>query len=131
MKTILVDAIDCFIIENNGKFKIFQDMYEMLEQYPNKKIVLTGASDEKIKQFGLDKLPYELFTQKHDPEKTDSEYYRNLLANYSLAKDDVIYFEHNANAVKSAQSVGIKTYFYNNDKKDLKELKNFLNINLI
>jgi len=32
-------------------------------------------------------------------------------------------------AAKSAQSIGIKTYHYNPDKKDLKSLKNFLTDN--
>ena len=45
-------------------------------------------------------------------------------------KEEVIYFEHNPKAVTSAQSVGIKAYFYNNEKKDLKGLKVFLDINL-
>jgi hypothetical protein len=33
-------------------------------------------------------------------------------------------------AVKSAQSVGINTYFYDNDTKDLESLKKFLDDNL-
>ena len=52
MRTILVDAVYCFIIEKEGKFEIFQDMYKLLEAYPNPKIVLTGANDEQQKVFG-------------------------------------------------------------------------------
>ena len=47
MKTILVDAVDCFIIEQNETFDIFQDIYKLLEPYPNRKIILTGANDEQ------------------------------------------------------------------------------------
>ena len=130
MKTILVDAVDCFIIEKEGKFMIFQDMYGLLEKYPNKKIILTGASDDKIKFYGLDKMPYEVFTLKHNPEKIDPKYYKIMLKNFGLNKEKVIYFEHNIDAVKSAQSTGINSYFYDNDKKDLKALKNFLEENL-
>ncbi len=130
MKTILVDAIECFIIEKDGKYIIFQDMYNLLETYSNKKIILTGASDDKRELFGLDNMPYEVFTLKHNPEKTDLEYYRIMLKNFNLSKNDVIYFEHDLNAVKSAQSVGINTYFYDNDKKDLENLKKFLDKNL-
>ena len=130
MKTILVDAVDCFIIEQNKKFGIFQDMYKLLENYPNRKIILTGAADDKIKFFGLDNMPYEVFTLKHNPEKTNPEYYNILLKNFNLNEKEVIYFEHNLDAVKSAQSVGINTYFYDNDKKDLKSLTKFLNDNL-
>ena len=130
MKTILVDAVSCFIIEKDGEFIIFQDMYKLLETYPNKKIILTGASDDKIKLYGLDKVPYEFFTLKHNPEKTNPEYYKIMLKNFNLGPKEVIYFEHNLDAVKSAQSVGINTYYYNNDKKDLESLKKFLDENL-
>lgn len=130
MKTILVDAVYCFIIEEDSKFHIFQDMYNLLETYPNKKIILTGANDEQIVKFGLDNMPYEVFTLKHNPEKTDGEYYKILLNKYNLKKEDVIYFEHSIDAVKSAQSIGINTYHYDNDKKDLESLKKFIDDNI-
>jgi FMN phosphatase YigB (HAD superfamily) len=123
MKTILVDAVNAFIIEGQG---IFKEMYDLLETFPNRKIILTGASDEKYKEFGLDKMPYEVFTLKHNPEKTDPKYYEIMLKHFVLGKNDVVYFEHNPEAVKSAQSVGITSYHYDPDKKDLKALKLFL-----
>jgi HAD superfamily hydrolase (TIGR01509 family) len=130
MKTILVDAVDGLIIEKEGKFVVFQEMYNLLETYPNKKIILTGASDDKIKFYGLDKMSYEVFTLKHNPEKTDPKYYKIMLKNFNLNKNEVIYFEHNPDAVKSARSVGINAYFYDNDKKDLTILKEFLDKNM-
>jgi len=130
MKTILVDAAYCFTIEKDEKFEIFKDMYEMLETYPNKKIVLSGANDEQIIKFGLSDIPYELFTLKHNPEKTDPKYYETLLAHYNFTKDDVVYFEHNIDAVKSALSLGINTCHYDNEIKDLEGLKKFLDNNL-
>lgn len=74
MKTILVDAVDAFVIEGKG---VFTEMYDLLETYPNRKIILTGANDEQFKEFGLDTMPYEVFTLKHNPEKTDPKYYEN------------------------------------------------------
>ena len=130
MKTILVDAVDCFIIEKDAQFVIFQEMYKLLEEFPNKKIILTGANDDKFEFYGLNKMPYDFFTLKHNPEKTDPEYYKILLNKFNFDSKEVIYFEHNPDAVKSSQSVGINTYFYNNDKKDLESLKKFLNENL-
>lgn len=127
MKTILVDAVDAFVSDEGV---IFKKMHDLLETFPNKKIILTGANDEQFKRFGLDKMPYEVFSLKHNPEKTDPSYYQKLLKHFGLSNYDVIYFEHNPEAVKSAQSVGIKSYFYDNDKKDLKELKDFLTKNL-
>lgn len=130
MKTILVDAAHCFVIESEGTFKIFKEMHDSLEKYPNRKIILTGADDEQFKTFGLDKMPYEVFTLKHNPEKTDPEYYKKILERFSLTAGDVIYFEHSPEAVRSAKSVGIKTYYYDGNKKDLTALKNFIDQNL-
>jgi len=126
MKIILVDAVNAFIIEEEGVFKVFKGMHDLLENFPNRKILLTGADDESFKKYGLDKMPYEVFTLKHNPEKTDPKYYETMLKHFGLSKDDVVYFEHSPEAVKSAQSVSIKTYYYNSDKKDLKALKDFL-----
>ncbi|MBI2097524.1 MAG: HAD hydrolase-like protein [Candidatus Vogelbacteria bacterium] len=127
MKTILVDAVDCFVSDTG---EIFNAMQELLDDYPNIKILLTGANDQQFQKFGLDKMPYEVFTLKHNPEKTDPKYYETLLERFKLSKDSVVYFEHNPEAVKSAQSVGIKTHYYDPDKKDLKALKDFLTQNL-
>ena len=127
MKKILVDAVDAFIIEGQG---IFKEMHDLLETFPNNKIILTGANDEQFKVFSLDKMPYEVFTLKHNPEKTDPKYYETMLEHFNLNKDDVVYFEHNEDAVKSAQTIGIKTYHYDPNKKDLEVLKKFLTENL-
>lgn len=127
MKTILVDAVDAFVIEGKG---IFKEMWDLLETYPNRKIILTGANDEQFIEFGLDKMPYEVFTLKHDPEKTDPKYFEILLKHFGLTKESVIYFEHNPEAVKSAEVAGIISYHYDHIKKDLKALKDFLDSNL-
>src|SRR3989338_7720014 len=126
MKTILVDAVYCFIIEKEGSFDIFTEMQKLLDSFSNRKVILTNANDEQFKKFGLDKMPYEVFTLKHNPDKTDPKYFQIMLQQFSLGKDVVVYFEHNPNAVKSAESVGIKAYYYNPEKKDLKALKRFL-----
>lgn len=130
MKTILVDAVDGFIIETENGFQIFKEMHDLLETFPNRKIILTGANDEQCKKFSLYKMPYEVFTLKHNPEKTESKYFETMLQHFSLNKDEVIYFEHNPEAVKSAESVGIKSYYYDPKKKDLKNLKQFIAKNL-
>ncbi|MEZ4104140.1 MAG: hypothetical protein R3B60_02545 [Candidatus Paceibacterota bacterium] len=127
MKTILVDAIYCFVSDQG---EVFQEMYELLETYPNPKILLTGADDEQFKKWNLTAMPYEVFTLKHNPEKTSPEYYKTMLAKFNLKSDEVIYFEHNIEAVKSAESIGIKSYFYDDGTKDLVGLKNFLDTNL-
>jgi HAD superfamily hydrolase (TIGR01509 family) len=127
MKIILVDAIRAFVIKGEG---IFEDMHKILEQYPNKKIILTSANDEQAEKFGLNNMPYEVFSLKHNPEKDDPEYYKTMLNHFNLDVKDVIYFEHKESAVKSAQSVGINTFHYDKDERDLVALKKFIDENL-
>ena len=126
MKTILVDAVNTFVIKTETGFNIFQSMKTLLDEFPNQKIILTGANDEQFKTFGLDKMPYEVFTLKHDPEKTDSAYYKTMLKHFNLMPEEVIYFEHNPNAAASAESVGIKTYVWNPATLPLEDLRTFL-----
>ncbi len=96
MKTILVDAVYAFV---DKKGNIDPALYALLEGYSNHKIILTGADDEQFKKYGLDKMPYEVFTLKHNPEKTDPVYFRMLLEKFNLTKDNVVYFEHDPEAV--------------------------------
>ncbi|MEK7093052.1 MAG: hypothetical protein AAB927_01040 [Patescibacteria group bacterium] len=127
MKIILVDAVNTFVIEGRG---IFGKMHELLETFPNRKIILTNANDQQAKGYGLDAVPYEVFSLKHNPDKTDPEYFKKMLEHFHFKKDNVIYFEHNNDAVKSAQSVGITAYHYDSGKKDLEALEVFLKTNL-
>jgi hypothetical protein len=53
-----------------------------------------------------------------------------LFEHFNITKEEVVYFEHSLDAVKSAQSVGIYTYFYDDEKKDLESLKKFLDDSL-
>jgi hypothetical protein len=53
-----------------------------------------------------------------------------MLVHYNLDVNDVIYFEHSIDAVKSAESVGITSYFYDATAKDLGALKVFLDKNV-
>lgn len=127
MKTILVDAIGAFVIKGEG---IFEPMHQLLENYSNRKIILTNANDEEMDRFSLHNMPYEVFTLKHDPEKSDPRYYATMLKHFNLAAKDVVYFEHHKDAVASAKSAGIDTLYYDESKKDLAGLKKFLDANL-
>jgi len=126
MKTILVDAWNTFVTKDG----IFKEMHEMLEGFDNTKIILTNANEEEKIKLGIVNMPYEVFSLSHNPDKTDPEYFRKILNHFSLSPDEVIYFEHNKDAVKSAESVGIKTFHYNKDTKDIESVKVFLKDNL-
>tara|TARA_Y100000310_G_C20063297_1_gene525983 strand:- start:126 stop:509 length:384 start_codon:yes stop_codon:yes gene_type:complete len=125
-KTILVDAWNTFVTEEG----VFKEMQLILDSFENKKIILTNANDEQKIKFGIIDMPYEVFSLAHNPDKVDPEYFKKMLDHFSLSSEEVIYFEHNSEAVKSAESVGIKSLWYDKDKKDLEEVKNFLKENL-
>lgn len=126
MKKILVDAWNTFFIAEG----IFQEMYDLLEKYPNPKIIVTNADDEQLIKYGIDKSPYEVFTLKHNPDKANPLYFQKLFEQFELKAEDIIYFDNNIEAVESAQSVGIKTFHYDKEKRDLVALKQFLEDNL-
>lgn len=126
MKTILVDAVDTFVIDGD----VNSPMHDLLEEYPNRKIILTNANDEQVVSFGLTELPYELYTLKHKPDKVDPKYFKTMLKHFNLTPNDVIYFEHSKDAVKSAHSLGITSHYYDPVKKDLEAIRGFLDENL-
>ena len=127
MKVILVDAINTLIIPDKG---MYEPLLKVLEDYPNRKIVLTGANNEEFIQHGLDKIPYEVFTLKHNPEKSNPSYYKILLEQFDLVVEDLVYIEHNLEAIHSAESLNIKAFHYDKDLKDVNKLTQFLEINI-
>ena len=127
MKTILVNPLHACVIGGAG---VDKPMHELLEQYPNRKIILSNADDAQMEMWGLNDMPYEVFTLKHNPDKVDPLFFEQMLEHFNLTKDDVIYFEHNPDAVKSAESVGIISYHYDSEKKDTAGLKKFIDDNL-
>lgn len=126
MKTIFVDAVGTFVVDT----KVNEEMHKLLEQYPNKKIILTNANDEQLVTFGLVNMPYEMFTLKHNPDKDDPKYFETMLKHYNLKPEDCLYFEHSLEAVNSAKSIGINSFHYDENKKDIVSLKKFLDENL-
>jgi HAD superfamily hydrolase (TIGR01509 family) len=126
MKTILVDAAGTFVVDG----KVDEKLHQLLENYPNKKIILTNANDEQIVTFGLTDLPYELFTLKHNPDKIDPVYFQKMIEQFNLKAEDCVYFEHALQAVESAKSIGIISYHFDEQKRDLESLKIFLDNNV-
>ena len=125
MKTILVDAWNTFVTEEG----INLDLKKLLDSYPNNKIILTNATEEELVKFGIVNMPYPVFSLAHNPNKTDANYFVKMLQHFNLKTEDVVYFEHNVDAVSSAKSIGISTFHYNKLEK-LDYLTTFLNSNL-
>lgn len=126
MKIILVDAVYGLVIPKGDQFVIDADLHLLLEEFPNRKVIVTMANEEQMKSFGLDHAPYEVFTLKRNPEKSDPKHYEKLLQYLGVTAEDVVYFEHDIAAVKSAESVGIESYHYDSEKSDRVALRQFL-----
>ncbi len=123
----MVDAWNTFVTKDG----VFQEMKQLLDKFDNKKIILTNANDEEKQEYGIVDMPYEVFGLSHNPDKTDPEFYRKMLDHFSLSSQDVVYFEHNTEAVESAKLAGIQAvYHYDKDKKDLVGLEKFLTANI-
>jgi HAD superfamily hydrolase (TIGR01509 family) len=126
MKTILVDAWNTLITKNG----VDPVMKELLDQFPNPKIIVTNANAEEQRSFGMVNLPYPLYSMNHHPDKTDPYYFECLLKAYDLKAEDTLYFEHNADAVASSASAGITAYWFNKNNRDLDKLRQFLESSL-
>ena len=122
MKTILVDAWNSLITQNG----VDAEMKALLDEYPNPKIIVTNANAEEQQAFGMVNLPYPLYSMNHHPDKTDPYYFESLLKAYDLNAPDTVYFEHNADAVASAASAGVRAYWFDKNVRDLDKLRQFL-----
>ena len=80
-------------------------------------------------KFGIVNMPYPVFSLAHNPNKTNPTYFEKFLAEYNLTSNNVLYFEHNQDAVNSAISLGIKTLWLK-PEESLKTLETFLDQNL-
>ena len=124
MKVILVDAWNTLVKEN----KLDVNIYKILEKFTNEKIILTNANNEEQIKYGIVNMPYKVFSLNHKPNKTDPNYYKKMINKLNLQIDNIIYIEHNIDAVNSALSLGIRTFHYKpNDNENL--IYEFINNN--
>ena len=61
MKIILVDAWNTLI--KNKKLDI--DLYNLLEKFENRKIILTNANNNELIDYGIVEIPYDIFSLSH------------------------------------------------------------------
>lgn len=126
-KTILVDAVFTLV---SDKGVINKDIYSLLEKFPHRKIILTNALKEDFRKYGLDNMPYDVFTLEKNPTKVSEGYYEKMLKYFNLNSYDCIYLEHNTDAVKKATEAGITSYHFNKDLQNLVTLEEFIKNNI-
>ena len=117
MKTILVDAWNT-LVKNK---KIDNKLLDILDQYSHKKIILTNANEIEQIELGIVKMPYEVFTLSHNPEKTNELYFEILCKKMKLKKEDLLYIEHNEGALKSARLFGIKSILFCSNYREIND----------
>lgn len=122
-KTILVDAVHTFI---SPEWVVNKDLFTLLETLPNHKIIVTNATQEEMEQYWLVDMPYDIFSLHHKPNKNDPIYFVTLLESFNLEAENVVYFDHDLEAVLSAKSLGITVYHYDKDKGDISMIETFL-----
>lgn len=127
MKTILVDAVYTLVDEEG---EMDEKLHELLEEFDEEKIVVTNANDEQMKDYHLYNLPYEVFSLHHQPNKTNPTYFEIFLDEHGLEEGDVVYFDHNEDAVNAAISLGIISYHFNHNKRNYSALRSWLEENL-
>ena len=127
MKIILIDAVHTFV---SDKGKVDKEVLNVLESYPNRKIIVTNAPYEKFEDYKLYNMPYDVFTLQKTPPKTDPTYFEVLIDKCHSKPRNFVYIEHNKEAVEVAKSLGIKSHHFDKDKRDIKALKQFLNDNI-
>ena len=127
MKTILVDAVHTLVSADGI---VNTKLFNLLEAFPNNKIILTNANDEQMLKQGFEKLPYKVFSLKHNPDKSEVSYYKIMFKTLELKAEETIYFDHNIIAVNNAQKVGIKSMLYVDDSSSLINLERFIKQNL-
>jgi len=125
-KIILLDAWNTFVTEDG----IFKELQVVLDTFENKKIIVTNANQEQKVKFGIVDMPYEVFSLSHNPDKTDPDYFKKLFEHFSLSAKDVVYVEHNKDALKAAEFLGIKSWWYDKDAKDVEKVMEFLQENI-
>lgn len=127
MKTILIDAMYT-LIDTNGILD--EKIQEILDRYDNPKIILTNMRVETFQKYAMDLLPYPVFTLSREPSKLEPLYFEMLMEEYSIFAHECLYIEHNKEVVACAESVGINTYYFDSEKRDLKLLEEFLENNI-
>ena len=126
MKIILVDAWNTLITENG----IYMEMYNMLEKFDEKKIILSNANKNEQLEFGMVNLPYDFFSLEHQPNKSNPKYFKLLIKKFDYNPNSLIYFDHDIAAIDSARSIGITSCYYNSKEKNVFEIQEFIQLNI-
>lgn len=115
--TILVDAINCLIDKERG---LNEELANFLRQTGKKIVVVTNASEKEIKSF-LKDYNFDVFTLNKNPEKTNLDYFKQLLNKHNFNTEKIIYFDHKEENLESAKKAGITNIKLYEDNEQIKK----------
>ena len=128
IKAILVDAIHCLFDENRD---LNRKLFNLLKAYNVPLIIVTNANLNDSKNKSIVELSkkenIEIFTLNKNPDKSNPDYFRELLKKYNLKAEEVIYFDHKKENVESAKKANIIATLY---EGKIEEIKKFIDEHL-
>lgn len=111
----------------DNDFEVNKKLLKILNLFDNRKILVVNGFIKK----GLQVLEGENFDgfslEEEGIKKTNQFYFERLLEKFNLFADQVIYFDHNEDNVKSAQSLGILSIQYDGSNE---KIRNFIEENI-
>jgi HAD superfamily hydrolase (TIGR01509 family) len=120
--TLLVDGMFCLYDKD---FRINEELLGLLKNIDNKKILVVNGYKDEAEEL-LKNHGFEVFSFEGKIKKDNEQFFKKLLEKYSLNKEDVIYFDHAEENIKSARNVGILSELYKNNN----QIKKFIEPNI-
>lgn len=123
-KVLLVDAIDCLIVQDKNKnLSLNQEFFDYLQTRSERKIVVTNAKSETLTKIKNLLPKSEIFTLEFNPDKSRPEYFTKLLQKFNLEAENCFYFDHEQTSLNSAKLAGIEGVLYENNEQIIQVLE--------
>jgi alanyl-tRNA synthetase len=128
-RLILVDGMDCVYDED---FKINEELLKIINNFNTHTILTVNGFREKgynlikSQSTGYDTNWKAFSLEEEKIKKENPEYFNTLLKRFNLVPEEVIYFDHDKNSIKTAEKLGILSKHYT----DINSIKKFIEDNL-
>ena len=122
IKTILIDGINTLF---DSERTLNEELLKTINKFNAKKVIVTNIIRKDPKNQTIVKTAKEnnldLFTLEGNPEKTNPKFFKQLLEEFHLNPEEIIYFDHKEENLESAKKAGIKKIQLYKNNKQIKE----------
>ena len=116
-RTIFLDGMHCIYDKD---FNINQELLNIVNSFEeNKILVVNGFREKGHKVLGEKFKAFSL--EEEGIKKSNPEYFKRLMSKFNLKPKNCVYFDHSEENVKSAESLGIKSFHYKNNNQQIKQ----------